>query len=305
MTFKILTSRLLLACLLCCCLGCGVPPTEIPPQNQAEESPEPVANTAAEMPPELPAEPSPKSVEPEPENSAVTGDSTAEPTNPPEPQPEPEPIEGEFVEPPKLPPPAGATAMPEPDRVWVDTEKKIVFVDGYISLNEGMLEMFACPIGTKEHESIVAVYSSAQVVHAALLAVGAKVGSPVQFDPEFKPPTGTEIAIEVRWQDSEGQWQAIEAQQLITDIKTEQPMTHPWVFAGSGFYKDPESGEQFYMAEGGDFICVSNFSTATLDIPAESSQVNEGLMFEANPATVPPLWSAVRLVLTPKLIADR
>jgi hypothetical protein len=73
------------------------------------------------------------------------------------------------------------------------------------------------------------------------------------------------------------------------------------VFAGSGFYKDPETGREYYMAEVGDFICVSNFSTAMLDIPVESSEANEGLLFEANPEKVPRLGTPVRLVLKPKL----
>jgi hypothetical protein len=46
---------------------------------------------------------------------------------------------------------------------------------------------------------------------------------------------------------------------------------------------------------------VSNFTTATLDIPAESSQVNEGLLFEAFAEKIPPLGTPVRLVLKPKL----
>ncbi len=219
--------------------------------------------------------------------------------------PDSEPLEGELAEAPRLPPPDGATAMPEPNRVWIDTQKKVVIVDGYVSLQEGMLEMFACPSGTKEHESVVAVYSSAQVVHAALLTLGAEVGTPVQFNPEFKPPTGTQIDIEVRWKNESGQWQSLEAQQWITDVKTGQPMAHPWVFSGSGFYKDEETGEEYYMAESGDFICVSNFSTATLDIPTESSQVNDGLMFEANAKKIPPIGTPVRLILTPKLEATR
>ncbi len=203
-------------------------------------------------------------------------------------------------EPPRLPAPKGAEPMPEPNRVWIDRKQGTILVDGYVSLREGMLEMFACPVGTKEHESVVAVASQAQIVHAALLAIGAEVGSPVQFDPEFKPPTGTEIAIEVRWLDESGNWQSADARQWILDIRTQKPMTHSWVFAGSGFWKDEESGEEFYMAESGDFICVSNFSTATLDIPAESSQVNEGLLFEANAEKIPPLGTPVRLVLKPK-----
>ena len=45
-------------------------------------------------------------------------------------------------------------------------------VGGKICLRQGLLEMFACPEGTKEHESIVSVNAKAQTVHTALLAVG-------------------------------------------------------------------------------------------------------------------------------------
>ncbi|NOY40784.1 MAG: hypothetical protein GXP26_02955 [Planctomycetes bacterium] len=288
---KFYSLHILFGCLFLACLGCGASTADLPEAETAEVTAEPPATTPREEPANSQAE----------LQTAEAGPpSAAEAENPEAEQPDEEEGE-EYVEPPRLPPPVGATAMPEPNRVWVDLQKKLVFVDGYISLQEGMLEMFACPAGTKEHESIVAVYSSAQVVHAALLAVGAEVGTPVQFNPEFKPPTGTEIAVEVRWQDKAGEWQSIEAQQWITDIKTGKPMDHPWVFAGSGFYKDEETGEKYYMAEGGELICVSNFSTATLDIPAESSQVNDGLLFEANAAKIPPLGTPVRLVLTPKL----
>jgi len=154
--------------------------------------------------------------------------------------------------------------MPKPHRVWVDQKKGVVIVDGYISLREGMLEMLACPNRTKQHESVVAVYSRAQVVHAALLVVGAETGHPVKWDPVFEPPTGTEIAIEAHWQDDAGKWQKLAAQQWVRDLTTGKPMTHGWVFAGSFFWEDEETGAKHYMAESGDFICVSNFSTATL-----------------------------------------
>jgi hypothetical protein len=131
--------------------------------------------------------------------------------------------------------------------------------------------------------------------------VGAQTGSPVQFNPEFKPPTGTQIDIEVRWLDEAGQWQSVPAQDWIKDLATNKAMTHHWVFAGSGFWKDERTGETHYRADVGDFICVSNFSSATLDIPAESSQVTDGLMFEAFTENIPPLGTPVRLVLKPRL----
>ena len=212
------------------------------------------------------------------------------------------PAEDEKVVPaPKLPNPQGASKLPKPDEVWVDAKKRQVMVDGYVSLREGYLEMFACIAGTKEHESIVAVKSKAKTIHAALLAIGAKQGTPVQWTPEFRPPTGTEIDVEVRWLDDKGQWKSARAQEWIRNTDTGKPMTQPWVFAGSGFWKDPESGNEYYMAEAGDLICVSNFTTATLDVPIESTQANEGLKFEANPDKVPALGTPVRIVLTPKL----
>ena len=202
---------------------------------------------------------------------------------------------------PRLPAPKGATAMPEPDRVWIDKQRGQVMVDGYVSLREGYLEMFACTAGTKEHESVVAVHSSAQVVHAALLAIGAEPGHPVRFQPKFSPPTGTRIDVEVRWRDPLGNWQSAPAQQWVLDASTNQVMRPPWIFAGSGFWTDPATGKQFYQADAGDFICVSNFSTAMLDIPIESSQIDDQRIYVANTKLIPPLGIPVRLVLKPEV----
>ena len=208
---------------------------------------------------------------------------------------------GGLPKPPKLPPPKGLKQMPKPNRCWVDMKQRQVVVDGYISLREGMLEMFACPVGTKEHESIVAVYSWAQVVHAALLAVGAEKGTPVKFRPKFQPPTGTEIEIEVRWLDKNKKWKSARAQDWVKNARTGKAMKHPWVFAGSGFWKDEENGREYYMGDSGDFICVSNFSTATLDVPTRSSDVSGGLLFETFTKKIPLLGTPIRLVLKPKL----
>jgi hypothetical protein len=203
--------------------------------------------------------------------------------------------------PPHLPEPEGLTRMPEPDRVWIDAKQHQVHVDGYVALRDGFLEMFACTVGTKEHESVVAVETKAATVHAALLAVGAREGHPVQFRPEFKPPTGTEVGVEVCWLDAEGKWQSARAQEWVREAESGKVMTQPWVFAGSGFFVDEETKKRYYMAESGDFICVSNFTTAMLDIPMASSDSNEGLMFRANTDKIPPMATPVRLVLTPVL----
>jgi hypothetical protein len=202
---------------------------------------------------------------------------------------------------PKLPEPKDAQRLSPQYDVWIDTKQKAVLIDGQISLREGMLEMFACTKNTKEHESIVSANTKAFLVHAALLRLGAEPGRPVQFVPEYKPPTGTEIDVLVYWIDPAGKAHTARAQKWIKEIRTGKEMTHPWVFAGSRFWKDAETGKQYYQAEGGDFICVSNFSTAMLDIPVPSSRSNDELGFEAFTERIPALGAPVRLILKPKL----
>ena len=194
--------------------------------------------------------------------------------------------------------PPGAVRLDPTDRVWADKKNRRVIVDGYIALREGPLEMLACLIGTKEHESIVATFCKAQTVHAGLLAVGAEQGRPVQWEPEFHPPTGSEIQVFALWRTPDGQKRNIDARQWLRVIGSQDEVLEPnFVFAGSQFWQDPDTGKRVYQAESGDLICVSNFSTATLDVPIESSKVNSGLMFMTFTERIPAVGTPVRLVL--------
>jgi hypothetical protein len=202
---------------------------------------------------------------------------------------------------PAFPDPPGAKKLSPRYPVWLDPKEKTVIVDGRICLTKGMLEMFACTKNTKEHEAIVSADTKAYLVHAGLLSLGAETGHPAKFQPTYQPPTGTEIEVQIHWKDDKGKMQTARAQDWIKDIRTKKAMTYPFVFAGSSVWTDPENGKKFYQAEGGDFVCVSNFSTAMLDIPVRSSKSNEELEFEVFTEKVPPLGAPVRLVFKPKL----
>ncbi|MHB1034713.1 MAG: YdjY domain-containing protein [Pirellulales bacterium] len=188
--------------------------------------------------------------------------------------------------------------------VWIDPKKKQVIMAGEIACRQGPLEMFACLKGTKEHESVVAVRTKAFIVHAALLAIGAEPGSPVKFQPEYQPARGPEIEVTVVWKDAKGKRHETRAQEWVRNVKTGKAMTEPWVFGGSNFRLDEVTGKKQYQAEGGDFICVSNFPSAMLDVPVASSSSNDDLMFEAFTERIPPRGTAVELILTPKLGKD-
>lgn len=164
-----------------------------------------------------------------------------------------------------------------------------------------MIEVFACPRHTKEHEAIVATAAPARLVHTALLAIGLEPGRPVSFDPEYAAAQGPKVSVRVRWTDEAGRAHDRPAQDLIRSTRTKAALEADWVFAGSVFWKDPADGQEYYQADGGDLICVSNFPTATLDLPIESSQANDALMFEVFEDRVPPRGTAVELVLSPSL----
>ena len=182
------------------------------------------------------------------------------------------------------------------DRVWVDRKNRRVVVDGYVALRRGQLEMFACPQGTKEHESIVAVLSSSQLVHAGLLAAGALPGKPTAFEP-YRPATGSTVRVEVLWKEENGQRKTATAQSWILHAGQQKTMSYDWVFAGSGIYKDKETGKETYLGDAGDLLCVANFPSATLDIAVQSDSSASGLVFAANTDEIPAEGTPVRLVL--------
>jgi len=201
--------------------------------------------------------------------------------------------------------------------VWIDTKRKMIIMDGEICLRKGSLEMFACLRGTKEHESVVAVATDAYVVHAGLLAIGAERGKPVEFDPEYRPPSGQKIDVLVQWKDQDGKLQTRKAQDWVRDARNKKVMTYDWVFPGSYFWKDvsieavqkakeegvdPDTlpGDMVYAAEGGELICVSNFKSSMMDLPVPSTDANNDLWFEAFTENIPEEGTKVRVFLIPR-----
>ena len=203
-------------------------------------------------------------------------------------------------------PPARAAADRHPDlrrlsqtdEIWLDPAGKRLVVGGRVALAAGGIEVFACPERSKEHESIVATRCPAKLVHAGLLALGLEPGSPVSFDPGYRSAEGPEVSVRVRWKDAAGEVQERPAQEWIRNTKTGGQLEADWVFAGSGFWRDPADGTEHYQADGGDMICVSNFPTAMLDLPIQSSESNEALLFEAFEGRVPPAGTEVELILS-------
>jgi len=167
-------------------------------------------------------------------------------------------------------------------------------------VTRGGLEMFICPVNTKEHESVIAAHSTAAEVHAALLAIGAEPGKPVQWEPVPKGASGSVIEVRVTWLDPNSKrpmtrW----GKELVRNYRDGTGLAHDWVFGGSILERDPESGDSYYYADSGPLLCVSNFATACIDINVSSSAVDGNLLYEAFTENLPPKDTKVYVQLIP------
>jgi len=89
---------------------------------------------------------------------------------------------------------------------------------------------------------------------------------------------------------------AIQSLFAKTQIKE---MDTDWIFTGSQFFENRRTGKKAYAAEGGNFICVSNFPSATIDVKAKSSSNASDLLFESFTERIPPLDTEVTIELIP------
>ncbi len=228
------------------------------------------------------------------------------------------PPPGEPVSGPEAP--VGTEAAPSTN-VFLEVVdgRRRVLVNAYVCLREGMLEQLLTKKRMKEHEAILAADVDARDIHTALLFAGAVPGSPVKFQPKFAPPSGTPIKITLEYPlrlipdpKNKGKFlrvlpkketTRVNARRWVRSVKTKKDLETDWVFAGSILSPDPLDPKRppYYRANEGDVICVSNFDTALLDVPFNSSKDNDDLSFEANTARIPPLQTSVVVVLQPVL----
>jgi hypothetical protein len=217
-------------------------------------------------------------------------------------------VVGKDPAPAKTAPAAKTVPVGKQGNVLLEIQGKTrrVRVKAYVCLRKGQLEQLLTRKRTKEHEAILAADVDARDIHTALTLAGAEPGKPVQFQPKYMPATGSTVKVALEYK-QKGQTVRVPAQQWIRNIKTRKYLEHDWVFAGSVLIPDPldSTKQPFYAANDGDIICISNFDTALLDLPINSSKDNDDLLFEAVTDRIPPLETPVEIVLEPVLKAKK
>lgn len=215
----------------------------------------------------------------------------------------PEPLAEKPPEP--LPPETNRKKVGKNVFLEVQGDVRRVVVLAKVCLREGPLEGLMCRHFTKEHEYILDGDVDGRLIHATLIAAGAKPGNPVKFDPMYVPATGATIKVTLQYE-KDGKRIRVPAQDWIRNGKDgNKVLEKHWVFGGSLFVKDMEEPdkEPIYLANHGDLICVVNMESAMLDIPVRSPKTFDSRVYTAFTDRIPPLETPVEVILEP--IIDR
>jgi hypothetical protein len=187
----------------------------------------------------------------------------------------------------------------------VQGDVRRVILKAEVCLREGpQLEGLLCRKMTKEHEYILHVDADARQVHTALMAAGARPGSPVKFEPRYAPATGSTIKITLQYQ-KDGKLVRVPAQDWILDGKHNKALQDDWVFGGSILIPDPDDPKKppLYLANHGDMVCVCNMESAMLDLPVRSPKKFEDRVFKPFTERIPPLDTPVDVIM--EAVPDR
>ena len=173
--------------------------------------------------------------------------------------------------------------------VAINLQERCVDVESSVCLHRGALELVACTKGTKEHESIVAVEAKPMHIHAALLLLGAKPGSPAtrkQLGDQAGrwidfPPSGGPVDVFLVLKDKDGKLVEHPISDFIApsskrtddsasvDKQARFP-THTFLFAGSVLYGDGPGPRRYLSDESGNVISLD--LRRRIALPAGDSQ---------------------------------
>lgn len=205
--------------------------------------------------------------------------------------------------------------------VTINLREQCVDVDSAVCLHRGALELVACTPGTKEHESIVRIEAKPMHIHASLLLLGAKPGSPArrqQLEDQAArwidiPPSGGPVDVFLVLEGKAGQivehpisdFIAASSKRFDGSASPDQEAkfpTHTFLFAGSVLYGDGPGPRRYASDQSGNVISLSTFGDELLCLPAIHSQDNEALVWQVNATNLPAVGSNVTLRLRPRIL---
>ena len=207
------------------------------------------------------------------------------------------------VSPPKIYP-VGSEPQPEPSPVqWegtvatlgsvkLDSATKTVSATGWVNQTSGPIEVLACGLAGKVHESVFVLALNPLDLQAALLLAGLKGGEPMAEIGQG-PPHGAPVDVFVDWTSGD-EAKSARAESFVWNLEANAALPEtPWTFTGS-VVKD---GQFKALAE--ESLIVTYWDPyAIVNLPLPCGANDELLV--ANSNAVPPYQTPVTLRFVPR-----
>ena len=175
-------------------------------------------------------------------------------------------------------------------------------IAGWVNMQKGLVEVFACAPEGKTHESVVVLDCVPSGLHAGLLALGLESGTPVEVgtDGEYKLPTGDRVQVRVRWTGADGKEHTVRAEDWVRNEKAGRPMKPgAWIFAGSFMQPVSDNPEESTYAANYVKSLVTTYHDASSILENPHSEGIDDTVYYVNEKAVPPAGTPVTVVFVP------
>ncbi|MHC4662466.1 MAG: YdjY domain-containing protein [Planctomycetota bacterium] len=182
------------------------------------------------------------------------------------------------------------------------SEKRIELT-GRIAIAHGLIELFACAPGGKEHETVCVLNIDPEELMLALMLIGLKPTPAITTFEESTAITGGDrVVISVEWdQTRQGETKHVKrrAEDLVYNVYTGESMPRVgWVFTGSITVQHPDTKELFLVAKyRKNLIVTLHDPEAILDTPLVEG--GDDTTFVANEKNLPLSGTPILMTIRP------
>jgi hypothetical protein len=180
-------------------------------------------------------------------------------------------------------------------------EEKRIEIPGEILMARGLIELFACSEGGKDHESIMRLDVLAEDLNLALIMMELEPGTPPESLEEAKASDGDRVIIEVKIEGENPK--TLRAEELIWNKAYDEPMEQVgFVYVGSAFIDEididtgkPTGRRIFLASQNKSLITTYRDHTTLLDNPLPWG-ANDNLYY-VNEEVIPEIGTKITAII--------
>lgn len=185
-----------------------------------------------------------------------------------------------------------------------------VVVPGIILVTRGVVELFGCGTGGKEHETVMRLETDVQALDLALTSAGFKRGRLPSDLARREVPVGSRVVILVQWTGPDGKTVTHRSEDLVVSLRRHAPMPRVgWTYVAQWAEMldptDPKMARrhrQLAAANTQSYVATFRDRSALLDNPLEEAV--DDTVYAANWNILPKPGTPVRVIFRTPTAAE-